>query len=199
MTSTPGPTRPSRKVLVAYASRHGSTAEIAERIAQRLSAAGHAAVAMDVDEVADVAAYDAYIIGGAAYMFRWLRSTVRFVRRNEELLAQRPLWLFASGPLGDQEIDDEGNDLLEASRPKEFDELHESLDPRAEKVFYGKWDSDAPPIGLAERMMRFVPAGRDALPAGDFRDWPAIDAWADEIATALPDLELPTTDGSVHE
>lgn len=187
---SPTPTSP-RKVLVAHASRYGSTAQIAVRIAERLAVAGFDAMARDVDEVADADAYDAYVIGGAAYMYHWLKPALQFVRHNAELLARRPVWLFASGPVGDDKVDDEGNDLLEVSRPREFDELHALLGPREQKVFFGKWDPDAPPIGLAERMMRFVPAGRDALPAGDFRDWPAIDAWADEIAAALLGLEQP--------
>lgn len=185
MTPAPRPTAPTPRVLVAHASRHGSTAGIAERIAEQLRGAGLDAVALEVDEVEDVGAWDACVIGAATYMSHWLRPATRFVRRNEELLAERPVWLFSSGPVGDEQLDDEGNDLLEVSRPQEFDELHESLAPREEKVFFGSWDPDAPPVGLAERLMRLVPAGRDTLPAGDFRDWPAIDAWADAIATAL--------------
>jgi menaquinone-dependent protoporphyrinogen oxidase len=191
MTSVPGP--PSLKVLVAHASRHGSTAEIAERIADRLGQAGLDAVAMDVEAVEDAAAYDAYVIGGAAYMYHWLKPATRFVQRNKALLTRRPVWLYSAGPVGDEKVDDEGNDLLEVSRPKEFDELHALLQPRGEKVFFGKWDPDAPPVGLAERMMKLVPAGRNALPAGDFRDWPTIDAWADQIAAALQEPEHPTT------
>lgn len=176
------------RVLVAHASRHGSTAEIAERIAERLVAAGLDAEAMDVGEVGDVEAYDAHVIGAAAYMWHWLKPATRFVRHNEELLARRPVWLFSSGPVGDETVDEDGNDILEVSRPKEFDELHDLLEPRDEQVFFGKWDPDAPPVGVAERMMRLAPKGaREALPAGDFRDWEAIDAWAEEIATALLD------------
>lgn len=193
MTSTPRATQPPLNVLVAHASRHGSTAGIAERIAERLVEAGLDAVAVDVDEVEDAAGYDAYVIGGAAYMYHWLKPALEFVRRNQELLARRPVWLFSSGPVGDEKVDDEGKDVLEVARPKEFDHLQELLEPREEKVFFGKWDPDAPPVGFAERMMKFVPAGRDALPAGDFRDWPEIDAWADQIATALLGPEHPAT------
>jgi menaquinone-dependent protoporphyrinogen oxidase len=185
MTPVNHPDRAALSVLVAHASRHGSTAQIAERIAERLRGAGLDAIAMDVDEVEDADTYDAYIVGGAAYMYHWLKPATRFVRRHGEQLARRPVWLFASGPIGDEKTDDDGNDLLEVSRPKEFDELHDLLEPREEKVFFGKWDPEAPPVGLAERMMKLVPVGRDALPAGDFRDWPVIDAWADEIAAAI--------------
>lgn len=182
------------RVLVAHASRHGSTAEIADRIAERLAAAGLDAVAMDVDDVDEEADFDAYVVGGAAYMFHWLKPATAFVRRHEELLARRPVWLFSSGPVGDETVDEDGNDVLEVSRPKEFDQLHDLLEPRDEQVFFGKWDPDAPPVGLAERVMRLAPAGaRDALPAGDYRDWEVIDAWADQIATALQTSQAPPT------
>lgn len=187
-------TRPSTpRILVAHASRHGSTAEIADRIAARLRERGLDAAALDVTQVQDAAAYDAYVVGGAVYMFHWLKPVRKFVRRHENLLASRPVWLFASGPLGDEPVDEEGNDLLEVGRPREFDHLQELLEPRDAKVFFGSWDPDAPPVGVAERMMRLAPAGQDALPAGDFRDWAAIDAWADGIATALLPTSAPTT------
>lgn len=57
--------------------------------------------------------------------------------------------------------------------------------PRGTRVSFGAWNPDAPPIGLAERMMRRIPAAGQALPAGDFCDWPAVDAWAAEIAATL--------------
>ncbi len=87
-------------VLVAYASKHGATAGIAERIAERLRAAGLEAEARPVKAVRDVAAYDAFVIGAAAYMFHWMKEATAFVRRHRTLLATRPVWLFSSGPLG---------------------------------------------------------------------------------------------------
>jgi menaquinone-dependent protoporphyrinogen oxidase len=173
------------KVLVAYASRHGATAGIAERIAAGLRDAGVPAEACPVTDVADVGAYDAFVIGAAAYMFHWLKDATRFVQRHRTVLSNRPVWLFSSGPLGTDLVDDEGHDIFEASRPKEFDELHALIDPREKRVFFGAWDPDAPPIGIGERMLRHMPASREATPAGDFRDWPAIDAWAADIAREL--------------
>lgn len=188
------PTPPAIRVLVAYASRHGATAGIARRIAERLTGAGLDAVVLDVHEVDDVASYDAVVLGGAAYMFHWLKDAVRFARRHRKVLAARPTWLFSSGPLGDDPVDEHGNDVLVTSRPKEFDELHDMLAPRGEQVFFGAWDPEARPIGLGERAVRHMPAAREALPAGDFRDWPAIDAWAEGIAAEL--LDLPQTAGA---
>jgi len=172
-------------ILVAYASRHGATAGIAERIAAGLRSTGLHADVKPVTDVRDVSAYDAFVIGGAAYMFHWLKDATSFVKRHRATLTERPVWLFSSGPLGTDPVDQEGRDVLETSRPKEFQELMELLRPRGERVFFGAWDPDAPPIGIAERLMHHAPAGKDAMPAGDFRDWPAIDAWAAEIAAAL--------------
>ena len=66
-------------VLVAYATRHGSTTGIAERIAERLKTAGLEADACPASEVRDASRYDAFVIGGAAYMFHWLKDATAFV------------------------------------------------------------------------------------------------------------------------
>lgn len=173
-------------VLVAYASRHGATQGIAERIADRLRQDGVAAEALPANQVQDLAPYDACVVGSAAYMFHWLADANRFVQRNRHELAARPLWLFSSGPLGTDPVDAKGRDQLVASEPKEFAELKEALHPRGAQVFFGAFDRNATPIGLAERLTRHLPAvAQDAMPAGDFRDWATIDAWADGIAAAL--------------
>lgn len=172
-------------VLVAYASRHGATAGIAERIAAGLREAGLAAEARSVKDVRDVAPYDAFVIGSAAYMFHWLKGATAFVKRHRAVLAERPVWLFSSGPLGTDLVDEEGRDVFEATRPKEWEELETVIRPRGDRVFFGAWDPDAPAIGMGERFLRLMPKSRVAMPAGDFRDWPAIDAWAAEIATDL--------------
>lgn len=178
-------------VLVAFATRHGATAEIAERIAARLQAAGLQAEARSVSDVNDVGPYDAVVIGGAAYMFHWLKDATAFAKRHQKDLARRPVWLFSSGPLGNDRVDKDGQDVVEASRPKEFDDLQALLHPRDERVFFGAWDPDAPPVGMGERLLRLLPASKEALPAGDFRDWPDIDAWADQIAAELNSGQTP--------
>jgi menaquinone-dependent protoporphyrinogen oxidase len=173
-------------VLVAYASRHGATQGIAERIAERLRQRGVAAEARRAEDVRDVSGYEAFVVGSAAYMFHWLADATRFVERNGATLAARPVWLFSSGPLGTDAVDAKGRDVLVASEPKEFAELRATIRPRGEQVFFGAFDLSAPPIGLAERFARHLPAAaRDAMPTGDFRDWAAIEAWADGIAAEL--------------
>jgi menaquinone-dependent protoporphyrinogen oxidase len=172
------------RVLVAWASRHGSTRGIAERIAERLVADGIDAEARAVTEVRDTAPYDAVVVGAAAYMYRWLGDATSFVRRNRADLGRKPTWLFSSGPIGTDLVDAKGRDVLEASMPKELPELARLVGARGTRIFFGAWDPKAPPVGMAERLMRLVPASA-TLPAGDFRDWPAIEAWADEIAGDL--------------
>jgi menaquinone-dependent protoporphyrinogen oxidase len=179
-------------VLVAHASRHGSTAGIAERIAAGLRDAGLEAVALPVRSVREVSRYDAFVIGGAAYMFHWMKEATAFVRRHRKALAGRPVWLFSSGPLGTDLVDEQGRDIFEATRPKEFDELAALVQPRGSRVFFGAWDPSAPAVGWGERLLRLMPAAKASLPAGDFRDWPAIDAWAADIAAALRPVESST-------
>ena len=177
------------RILVAYASRHGSTKGIAERIADTLGWRGLDVTMRSVGAVDDIERYDAFVIGSAAYMGGWLGEAGSFVRTHRAVLAGHPVWLFSSGPTGSETVDAKGRDVLTAAVPKEFAEFALAIQPRDERVFYGAYDPSLPPTGMAEqlmsRFMRFAPAARDALPVGDFRDWPAIDAWADRIAREL--------------
>lgn len=173
------------RVLVAYATRHGATGGIAERVAAVLRRRGLDVTLTRAREARDPATFDAFVIGGAAYMFHWLDEVRDFARRNRTLLADRPTWIFSSGPLGTDLVDAEGKDVRIGAEPKEFPELREDLRPRDARVFFGAYDPDAKPIGLGERLMGLMPAARNALPAGDFRDWPEIEAWAEGIANEL--------------
>jgi menaquinone-dependent protoporphyrinogen oxidase len=182
------------KVLVAYATRHGSTRGIAERIGATLSAEGLAVTVKSVEDAWKLTGYDAFVIGSAAYMGGWLNQAAAFVRRNRSVLAERPVWLFSSGPIGPDKVDKQGRDVLVASEPREFTEFATTIHPRGKRVFFGALDADAEPIGLAERMAhgftRLAPAVREAMPFGDFRDWPAIDDWARSLARELQQVPV---------
>lgn len=173
------------RVLVAYASRHGATQGIAERIAETMRAAGLEAEALRVTAVKSLAEYDAFVVGSAAYMFHWEKGATNFVRHHRADIAAKPAWLFSSGPLGTEPLDAEGRDQKVAAIPKEIPELREAVGARDHRVFFGAYKRDRKRVGLAERFVALVPAARDALPDGDFRDWPEIEAWAAEIAAAL--------------
>ncbi len=167
-------------VLVAYASKHGATQEIAERIAETLTAAGQQAQARPVAAAGELAGYGAFVIGSAVYMGHWQKEAAEFVRRNGAVLAGHPVWLFSSGPLGTEPTDAQGRDLTAAAEPKEIAEFEAAIHPRGHRVFFGVLDPGR--LGLGERAMRKLPAGRAILPEGDFRDWAQIEDWASGIA-----------------
>jgi len=171
------------RVLVAYASKHGATAGIAERIGMQLGCSGLDVDVLPIDDVRAVAEYDAYVLGSAVYIGSWMKDAIRFVHQNAHTLATRPVWLFSSGPLGDDPRDGKGNDLRETSRPKQAAKLDALLDPREHRVFFGALDRSD--FGLGERLIAAMPAGDKLLPEGDFRDWPEIDAWAQAIAADI--------------
>ncbi len=162
-------------VLVTYATKHGSTRGISEAIAATLADHGIRIEVHAVDEVVDVEPYDAVVLGSAIYMGRWMKEASEFARRHREGLAQRPLWLFSSGPLGTQVVDDD-------EQPRELTELREALAPRDHRLFFGSLERDA--LGFGERMV--VKAVK--APEGDFRDWDAIRAWAGTIASELTSI-----------
>jgi menaquinone-dependent protoporphyrinogen oxidase len=170
-------------ILVAYASKHGATKEIAERIVGRLTSAGQSAEARPAREAGDASGYDAFVIGGAAYMGHWLKEVTEFVQRNRAVLAGRPVWLFSSGPLGTDETDAKGADVRQAAEPKEFAELVAIIGPHDHRVFFGALNPAT--LTFGERTIRKLPAARQVMPEGDFRDWAEIEAWADSIAHEL--------------
>ena len=171
-------------ILVAYASKHGATRGIAERVGERLVAGGRDARVLPFSHVATPAAYSAFVLGSAVYLGRWRKEAADFVRQNSGLLVTRPVWLFCSGPLGTATQDEQGRDVLDKSRPAEFAEFGKTVRPRDLTVFYGALDPHR--RDGASWLLRRLPAGRTLLPGGDFRDWDAIDAWAGRIARELP-------------
>src|SRR5579872_4290847 len=86
-------------VLVAYASRHGSTEEIAQAIGSELAAGGVSVDVQPMDEVDPLCTYSAYVLGSAVYMGSWLHEAREFLDCHREALAASPTWLFSSGPV----------------------------------------------------------------------------------------------------
>ena len=144
-------------VLVAYASKHGATTEIAEALGRDLRSRGIDADVLRADEVGGFDEYDAVVLGSALYMGKWLPAAQGLL----EDCTHEHLWLFSSGPLG--------NPPLPA--PPDLGPRH--------RVIPGKLDR--PSLSLAERgIVKLVRA-----PYGDFRDFEAVAELADEIADEL--------------
>lgn len=156
------------KILITAASRHGSTAAIADAIARELRAAGIETDVIPPDKVRSVAGYDAVVIGSGVYIGKWLDSARLLIKRQAADLATRPVWLFSSGPLGDPPLPAIAPDVsgfIEATRA------------RSHRVIPGKFDRGQ--LSFGERALTQHAA------EGDFRPWPEIEAWAREIVEAL--------------
>ena len=171
------------RVNVIYASRHGATAGIAQRIGEVLRGRGCNTTVADTHDAPEPATADAIIVGGAAYMGKWLDEATAYVREHSDALRARPTWLFSSGPIGTEVVDKQGHDLL--APPKFLLDLAKSIGARGTKVFFGRWDPSDPPASVAERLFRALPLPKDVMPIGDYRDWAAIDAWANELGDRL--------------
>ena len=89
----------TERVLVAYATKLGSTAEIAAVIAEVLVAAGLEAEALPARQVRDLGPYGAVVLGSALYAAHWQRDANRFLVHHREALRERRVRLFSSGPL----------------------------------------------------------------------------------------------------
>ncbi len=166
----------AKKILVAYGSKYGATAEMAGRIGQALERAGLAVEVKPAGQAGRAAAYDAVVLGSAVYMGQWQKDAAAWLEANQAELAGRPTWIFSSGPTG------EGDpaQLLQNWRfPDKLQPAAERIKPRDVAVFGGKLDPGR--LNLLEKLvLKMVKA-----PAGDFRDWDQVEAWAAGIAGEL--------------
>jgi menaquinone-dependent protoporphyrinogen oxidase len=165
------------KLLVTYASKYGATREIAEKIVNVLQQSGLQTDLAPVKEVRELGEYQAVILGSAVYVGKWQKDAAEFLQKNEQTLAQLPVWLFSSGPTG------EGDPakLLEGWRlPEELKPITERIQPRDIAVFGGYINPDK--VNFIERT-----AVKNIVkkPFGDFRDWDRIITWANTVAEVL--------------
>lgn len=172
-------------VLVAYASKRGSTEEIAEVIADKLreftgdeDSCGGCHLSVDclpVDEVATLEPYDAVVLGSAVYVKHWRGDARRFLRRHADELSRRPFWVFSSGPVG------EGGGAVDPAwvEPSRIVERVEALGVREHVVFGGRLP--AHPHSPLERSL----IERTPQQYRDRRDWREIRAWASRIGAEL--------------
>ncbi|GAA2473913.1 flavodoxin domain-containing protein [Streptomyces longisporus] len=164
-------------VLLGYATAHGSTREIAERLAVRLTEAGLKAEARAMETVDDADGYRAFVLGSAVHGQAWLEPAKEFVRDNLDVLAPRPLWIFSVGMPG--ALRGPWRGLAPKEIPGILESLPGGLSYRDHRLFSGVITREQLPFGA--RIGFHLMGGR----FGDYRDWDAIDSWASGIADAL--------------
>ncbi len=165
----------SSSVLVAYATRYGSTQEVAEAVAATLRERGLEVDLQPMRQVRTIDQYRAVVLGAPLYMFHWHKDAINFLERNRAALTARPVAIFALGPFHADE--------------KEYQAVREQLDkelvkfpwltPRAIAIFGGKFDPQK--LTFPHNLL---PALKN-MPASDVRDWTAIRAWASDLAATL--------------
>jgi menaquinone-dependent protoporphyrinogen oxidase len=156
-------------ILVAYATKKGSTREVAEAVAETLAGHGLEVETHAAAEVHTLAGFDGVVLGGALYTGRLHADARAFLRDHREALAALPFAVFAMGPrtLTGKEVTS-SRKQLDAALAKVPE-----VRPLAVAIFGGVLDP-------AEHRFPF-----SRMAASDARDWDAIEAWADEVAAAL--------------
>ena len=165
----------TKSILLAYATRYGSTQEVAESITAALREDGLEVDIQPMQEVKRLDNYDAIVLGAAIYSNRWHPDAHQFLSQHQETLRQRPAAIFALGPLstGDRA-------MLRSRRQLERElEKYPWLKPVTLEMFVGKLDPSK--LGFFERL---------GSTASDHRDWKAIRAWADALAAQLQHDEM---------
>ena len=138
----------AKKILIAYASKYGSTAQIAENIALRLKKAGLTPVVRGAKEISSLAEYSAVVTGSAVYAGSWLKEAADFLEKFQEELTQLPTWLFSAGPTGK-------GDPVEQMKgwrfPDSLKPLVDKIRPRDIAFFHGVLDMSK--LRLAEKLI----------------------------------------------
>lgn len=165
-----------KRVLVAYATKYGATAEIAQAIGETLRKADMTVDVAEVEAAVAVPTYDAVVVGSAVYAGHWRKEAVEFLDVEKTNLADRPVWFFSSGPTSE-------GDPIEAMDgwrfPEDQQPLADLIGPKDITVFGGRIDPDK--LNLGEKLILKAVKAQ----TGDFRDWDAINAWAAGIAETL--------------
>lgn len=164
------------KVLIAYASKCGSTAGVAEAIGEVLCASGKAVDVRPIQDVADVSGHTAAVVGSAVYMRRLMSQAVDFVKANQQALSQVPVAYFVV--CGTLREDTRENRKSAAAY---LDPVRQVVQPADEGLFAGAMDFAK--MSLAYQMVARVTGGSES----DWRDWGAIRGWSEGLAATMLD------------
>ena len=158
-------------ILVTAASKHGATDEVADAIARRIEASGITVDRLAPADVTSVADYDAVVVGSAVYILQWMPEAHDFMERFKDELPAGRVWAFSVGMNGvPKHSRQDGSRVGPLLTHVKCRDLH---------TFAGRYKPSL--LSLRERSVaRLAGVGE-----GDFRDWEAVDQWADEIVEAL--------------
>ncbi len=161
-------------ILITYATRTGSTAEVAQALGRSLRALGQNASISSMKDTTGIVGFDAVLLGSAVRMGAWLPEAMSFVRRHREALSRVPVGLFSChlNNLGDSPAD-------VAAREAYTTPVRQLLAPVAEAYFAGAIDVKKLP--LLDRLMVEAVKKNMGLEPGDYRDWPTIARWAEGL------------------
>lgn len=163
-----------KSVLVAYATKYGSTQEVAESVGRTIAEKGFDVDVRPAREVRDISGYSAVVVGGALYYFMWHGDVKRFLSKHRKTLVDLPVALFAMGPFNCTE-----EELASARAPVDrYLSRNDWLSPKSVAIFGGRMD----PTAL--RFPENNPAMKQ-MPPSDARDWEVIGAWASELPQAF--------------
>ena len=164
----------SDKVLIAFATKAGSTKEVAEAIGQELREAGAEVEVRLAKDVKDLSPYQAVIVGSAIRMAKWVSEATKFVERNRDALSQMPVAYFVVCMTMTDDTD-KSRRTVEAY----LDPVCELVEPVDKGLFAGVMDCSK--LSFPARMM----AKALKVSEGDYRDWEAIRAWGREVHSRL--------------
>ncbi|MDD1674254.1 MAG: flavodoxin domain-containing protein [Methanomicrobiales archaeon] len=162
------------RILIAYASRSGSTAEIAQAIGKELESIGMNISVSEIREISSIRGYDAVVIGTPVYMGKPEKTSVQFAACNQEQLQQLPVAVFA---VGMAPVDTKVGSVEGVIR--NLQASFAALQPVATTLFAGRLDPAR--MSLLDRTMTRLMR----VQTGDFRDWAAIRAWAQSLPALL--------------
>jgi menaquinone-dependent protoporphyrinogen oxidase len=166
-------------ILIAYATRYGSTREVADAVGTRLREQGLHVEICRAGEVRSLDGFSAVVLGSPLYIGSLLREARKFLNRHRSALSQMPVALFVLGPVhGGKELEDARTQLAGVLAKLPW------LQPAAAEVFVGKYDPAR--LRFPDSLLAVLPASPlHGVPAHDGRDWSAIHVWADALPAAL--------------
>jgi len=165
------------KILIAYASRAGSTGEVAEAIGKGLCDAGVIVDVLRVQEVKDLSSYQGIVLGSAIRMGKPLPEAVSFAKKHQAALTNVPVALFSLGTTMNADTPERRTTAMSALAP-----LLQVMKPASVGLFGGKVDPSKLG-GFLRFALSFIKEG-DMAP-GDHRNWEAIRAWAKDLSPLL--------------